>query len=375
MGSETSIEWTNATWNPVRGCRRVSPGCENCYAEVIAGRFSGPGMHHEGLATYSKEHGARWTGDVRVIKEKFDQPLNWKKGRMIFTNSTSDLFYKEFSDETIAAVFGIMATAKHHTFQVLTKRADRLPEWFAWVERYAKANNTTPMQVCLHYAQRASEHPALRRMDDIGMWTWPRPNIWLGVSVENQRYADERVPRLIATPAAVRFVSYEPALGPVDLTDITLPDELAEGARLRTARCNALTEMDDDHFYNRHPKLDWVIVGGESGRKARSFHAAWARTVVSHCKSYGVPVFVKQMGRNVRDRNDNGFQGGMGDEFRREWPARLLEEDRIEDNPNGFREEHQGALVRIRLKDAKGGDPQEWPEDLRIREWPTARAA
>lgn len=183
MAQKSSIEWTDATWNPIRGCTRVSEGCRHCYAERMAARFSGPGQPYNGLATFSKG-GARWTGVVRVVPEILDLPLRWQKPRTVFVNSMSDLFHEQIGDGDIGRVFGVMNSASHHLFQVLTKRSARL----------AKISSTL-------------------------VWS---PNIWLGVSVENADHLD-RIGHLRQTGAAIKFLSREPLLGPLpnlNLTDI-----------------------------------------------------------------------------------------------------------------------------------------------------------
>jgi len=345
---ETSIEWTDSTWNPVRGCSRVSPGCENCYAEKTALRFSGVGQPFEGFVRLSKK-GAQWTGRVDLRAEHLADPLRWRKPRRVFVNSMSDLFHEELPNESIAAVFGVMAAASQHTFQILTKRPERMRAWFAWVE--AREQHTATPRMIVH-AEAFAHAPIVALKPSIPYaGPWPLPNIWLGVSVEDQKTADERIPILLETPAAVRFVSYEPALGPVDFTNI--------------ATMNALSDDRDGFSHGR--TIDWIIVGGESGPGARPFDVAWARSTVTQCKAAGVACFVKQLGADVRTRNDDNF---TDDGERDCWPLHLIDEDRIESDVHGFREGHQGAQVRVRLRDRKGGDMAEWSPDLRVREFP-----
>jgi protein gp37 len=309
MSQASSIEWTDATWNPVRGCSRVSPGCEKCYAERVAGRFSGPGMPYHGLAVMG-EHGPRWTRKVRMVPEHLADPLRWSRPRRIFVNSMSDLFHEELSNEDIASVFGVMAAAPQHTFQILTKRAQRMRDWFRWAKDYA-----LPLQLALHHAQNRCEHPALRRdTDRIICQPWPLRNVWLGVSAEDQQRADERIPNLLETPAAVRFVSYEPAVGHVDF-----------GKYIVAAR----PRVDMRELV---PPLDQIIVGGESGPGARPFKLNWARSVVEQCRYAKVACFVKQMGTNALDA--------------------------------------YGQRVKFANK---GGNMSEWPEELRVREFPGGR--
>ncbi|WP_116201310.1 DUF5131 family protein [Amycolatopsis circi] len=234
MSDASKIEWTDATWNPATGCTKVSPGCDHCYAETLHERFHGKGS----FAT------------VTLHPARLDVPLRWRKPRRVFVNSMSDLFHDDVPDEYIAKVFGVMAAASHHTFQVLTKRHGRMRSLLSddgFREQVFLANN-------------------LDQGDVLGEG-WPLPNVWLGVSTEDQRWADIRIPALLDTPAAVRWISAEPLLGPIDLH------------RGWSAR-----------------RLDWVVVGGESGRAARPMHPEWARSLRDQCVEVGVPFLFKQWG-------------------------------------------------------------------------------
>lgn len=300
MSAGTTIEWTDRTWSPTAGCSRISAGCKHCYAERFAHRFSGPGQRYEGL-TVLGNHGPRWTGEVRLVPERLADPFKWRKPQRVFTASMSDVFHEKLSNEEIAAVFGVMAACPHITFQCLTKRAARMREWFAWAASGA-------LDRCACAADDALE-PFLPRTDlaqffapGRGAHVWPLPNVWLGCSVENQAAADERIPHLLETPAAVRFLSVEPQL---------------------------------EHVY-LSPWLhgiSWTIVGGESGPGARPFDLAWARSIVRQCREAGTAVFVKQLGAVALDTEWNGF-------------------------------------APLKLRDRKGGDMSEFPEDLRVREFP-----
>lgn len=303
------ISWTDQTWNPVRGCSRVSAGCEHCYAETQAARFCGEGEPYHGLVRRTERGRAQWTGAVRVVPEHLGDPLRWQRPRRVFVNSMSDLFHENLSSEDIAAVFGVMAASPTHTFQVLTKRANRMREWFAWVAENART-------VCRVAASSYIGRPVEREPYGTG---WPLPNVWLGVSCEDQRAADERIPELLATPAAVRFVSAEPLLGPIDLRKWTLAEH---GRR----HIGAL------------PGLSWVIIGGESGPNARPCDVAWIRSIVDQCRESDVACFVKQLGSNA---------------YADDWHGDLF----VPTRP-------------IRTNDRKGGDPSEWPVDLRVREFP-----
>lgn len=297
MGDKTGISWTDATWNPIRGCSRVSEGCRHCYAETVAARFSGPGQPYEGLArrkltivnNEERDPGnrseARWTGEVRFVAERLRDPLRWKKPRRIFVNSMSDLFHEKLTNEQIAAVFGVMAAAPQHTFQVLTKRARRIREWSEWLAREAATCNAgvgmTPASRCFVEAQRAIVpldlfgRPTIIACGDVvnaaTRAPWPLPNVWLGVSVEDQAAADERIPELLRTPAAVRFLSCEPLLGPVQLPVVHV-------------------------FGNNRPPpgISWVIAGCESGPGARQCSVDWLRSLRDQCAAAGVPYFLKQ---------------------------------------------------------------------------------
>jgi protein gp37 len=221
MSDRSKIEWCDTTWNVATGCSKVSQGCKNCFAERIAGRF----------------WGERKFTDVQVHPERLDIPLRWRKPRRVFVNSMSDLFHPAVPFEFILQAFTVMAQAEQHTFMVLTKRPERMVEYFKW-NGFGE-----------------------------GLYAWPSW-IWLGVSVEDQKAADERIPLLLQTPAAVRFLSCEPLLGPVDLTNT----------------------------FNTVVPLHWVIAGGESGPGARPMHPDWVRSLRDQCQAAGVPYFFKQWG-------------------------------------------------------------------------------
>lgn len=265
MSDRTGIEWTDATWNPLRGCRRVSEGCRNCYAERVAARFSGPGQPYEGLAKMTAS-GPRWTGAIRLLPELLDQPLRWKKPRMIFVNSMSDLFHEDVPFEFVARVFAVMAMAHWHTFQVLTKRPARMLEFMGTLREGGVLD-------------------VPREPDEMlwGSYLLPLPNVWLGVSVEDQATADERIPLLLRTPAAVRWLSCEPLLGPVDLDGPGIDDLHALGCGNPGCSCG-------------DRGVDWVVVGGESGPGARPMHPDWARSLRDQCTASGVAYFFKQWG-------------------------------------------------------------------------------
>jgi len=291
MSDDSKIEWTDATWNPIRGCSRVSEGCRHCYAERVAARFSGPGQPYEGLVRISNTLDGRkpigWNGTVRMVAEHLADPLRWKRPRRVFVNSMSDLFHELLTNEQIAAVFGVMAAAPQHTFQVLTKRARRMREWFEWAGRL----DLDRLQARAYSAIPESDHAGRLAIARGRGRSWPLRNVWLGVSVENQAAADERIPELLATPAAVRWISAEPLIGPVDLG---LPRTWMVGATARKI-------LRDNHARGAVPahlrppvSLDWIVAGCESGPGARSCDFAWLRSLRDQCAEAGVPYFLKQ---------------------------------------------------------------------------------
>jgi protein gp37 len=303
--NNTTIEWCARpgtlpkTWNPIRArikgngglrsgtfCTRISPGCTNCYASVINKRFG---------------NGLEYTVPNLENVEFFllQQPLKTKTPCTIFCGDMFDLFHEAINFGLIGDVLATICEAKQHTFQLLTKRAARMKECFEWMQIYS-----------------------------------PIPNVWLGVSVESQKYADERIPLLLQTPASIRFLSVEPQLEAVDLT--------------RYFRCNCEVAPKNDQFAPPwshgetcpyRARIHQVIVGGESSPHARPFNLAWAESLQDQCKSAGVSFFMKQIG-------SNSF-----------WPC-------------SKREDGISGTIFPKPKDRKGGDPSEWPESLRVREFP-----
>lgn len=251
MSDKSGIEWTESTWNPVTGCSKVSHGCKHCYAEREWPRLAAP------RAKPNIYTGRAFT-DVVCHPEKLDIPLRWTKPRRIFVNSMSDLFHESVPDEFIEAVFVVMQMANQHTFQVLTKRPERM----------------------LHFLTNMDS-----RLHELG---YPQgvagryPNVWFGVSIEDQATADERIPSLLDSPAAVRFLSCEPLIGPIDLS----------------AGLLWLKQFPIE------PNIHWVIVGGESGPKARPMHPDWVRSLRDQCQATSVPFFFKQWGEWIPGEGD-----------------------------------------------------------------------
>ncbi len=304
MGVKSKIEWTDATWNPTSGCSKVSAGCAHCYALRTWARLSAPGQPYAG----------RKFTDVQCHPDRLDQPLRWKKPRIIFVNSMSDLFHPAVPDGFIDQVFAVMALSAQHTFQVLTKRPERMREYLQYMELVSQRVFKVGIDLVYEGSIRGPhDHKP----------PWPLPNVWLGVSVEDQA-ALHRLDDLRGIPNAMPWVSLEPLLEEVDIT----------------------------------PWLDflrWVVVGGESGPGARPFDIQWARGVIAQCRAAGVPAYVKQLGRHpVHECQRCGPGAGRG-------MCRMF----------GDAEGHgHDGMLPIYLHDRKGGDIAEWPEDLRVREMP-----
>ena len=341
MGDKSAIHWTDATWNPITGCTKVSQGCKNCYAKFQAW----PRL----AASKQTVYFGRKFEDVQCHPERLEQPLRWRKPRRVFVNSMSDLFHEDVPFEFIAAVFGVMAAAERHTFQVLTKRPERMQSFFKWIVMQDRGFEPTPgrLHACstalgyeAEYHERSDGGPLHTKhgADPVGLW--PLPNVWLGVSVEDQETADGRIPLLLDTPAAVRFVSYEPALGPVDFTLRSHRiDGWDEDWKYDTLSGHEWASPRDDSEPSSNA-LDWLIVGGESGPKARPCDVNWIRDAVRQCRDARVPCFVKQIGAR---------------------PVCTVTDQR--------------EPFPIDLVSRKGADPNEWPESLRVREYPDAGQA
>lgn len=343
MTGKTSIEWATAVWNPTTGCTRVSAGCDNCYAfalhdkryksnrDVAEAIDAGEGRRFRGgyAACHAREEGHKLPfpkqydlpfSRVQLLEDRLGDPLRHKKPERYFVDSMADLFHEDVPDEFLDRIFLRMALNRRHTFLILTKRPERMAQY---CKRVIPAPSTEELNAIVPFLTQPE-------LDAVGDWARmtvaglaePPPNVWLGTSVEDQKAADERIPHLLATPAAVRFLSCEPLLGQVDLYDSAvaplqhMPDEP-----------NGLTG-----------RIDWVIVGGESGRRARPMDLAWARSLVAQCRAAGVATFVKQLGADAVYACDDGSHPGEV----HEWP----------------------------LRESHGRDMAEWPEDLRVREFP-----
>lgn len=353
MSQKSPIQWTEHTWNPLAGCTIKSPGCLRCYAAKMSGRLEAMGQAKYAGTTIKKGSQRIFNGLINYDEQALFEPLKRKKPTTYFVNSMSDLFWGDEEDleaaqrlgvenpravpfEFIDKVFAVMALSPQHTFQVLTKRPQRMVSYFD---------------------EGSSDYPFLRAVTNeeatgidawfaVEMAKWagrseidgPLPNVWLGVSVEDQKRADQRIPLLLQTPTAVRFLSVEPLLGPIEFSNVSRrPDAVQVLGRPALEGIN------------------WVIIGGESGSGARPMSIEWVRSILAQCKAVGVPAFVKQLGAKP-------FYQESGT------AADLLFPDGV---PEGAT--ISGGWVTsgdLILKDRKGGDPSEWPEDLRVRQFP-----
>lgn len=302
MADKTGIEWTDATWNPVTGCAKVSAGCKHCYAERNWPR----------MTKLVPAYAGRDFTDVRTHADRLDQPIRWAKRRMIFVNSMSDLFHPSVPDSFIDSVFGVMWACLYgrneqdgHIFQVLTKRADRMRDYMRADRREAWAT------AAVHHGGGIDPDGIY---DQVLSFEGPHPRIWLGVSVEDQAAADERIPMLLQTPAAVRWISAEPLLGPLRLHLPTRFWGELPGNRRRCNHCCNGDRCDDSTHFSRTycpfcfgtggtAPIDWLVVGGESGSKARPMNPEWVRSLRDQCAASGVPFLFKQWGEWIDDDN------------------------------------------------------------------------
>ncbi len=296
MAETSSIEWTDSTWQPITGCSVVSPGCTNCYAMGLAGTRLRNHPSRVGLTRPSKA-GPVWTGEVRLNEGWLTEPLRWRRPRKIFVCAHGDLFHAAVPDEWIDRVFAVMALCPQHTFQVLTKRSARMRAYMnegtvrdrVQTQCHLSGVEITGRRMSEANAEEAEEFVALSTTE------WPLANVWLGVSAEDQRRADERIPDLLATPAAVRFVSAEPLLGPIDFTRIACPNGCRPPDYCN--RCHPDGGTPTGTFDSlAGGDLDWIIVGGESGPNARPMHPRWPRAIRDQCEAAGIAFHFKQWG-------------------------------------------------------------------------------
>jgi len=351
--------WWAKSWNPTRGCKAVSPGCANCYAQKAAGRMGGPGGAYEGLVCVHPGRGWRWTGEGRLVGSKLVEPLSWRKPQRVFVDSMSDLFFEEFNNMQIAAVWCVMAASPTQTFLVSTKRTERELEWFAWLEQrtdevllrkpgasrdWARAHFLV-LAGCLadvweghqDRAAPADLYAMLGRREYRLPQEWPLPNVYLIASAEDQAHLDKRLPALLKCPAAMRGLSLEPLLGPIVFPRTAL------GQGSDCPECGFMVAVDADGCCQHCGRdamwygVDFVLAGGETGGQARPCDLCWLEEIVHPCTEHDVPVFIKQLGR-------------------RAFVVRV-DDGKPYDDPCNYRD-HRGADVR------------DWPPYLRRRQLP-----
>jgi protein gp37 len=348
----SNIEWTKRTWNPMVGCSKVSAGCQNCYAIKDAHRLAGnPNSKissvYAGLTERCSDR-TEWTGKVNFVPERLQLPLKTRKPTTWFVNSMSDLFHESVTDEQLDQIFAVMALTPQHTYQVLTKRPERMLEYLnskefnasghlsgrgSWASEMADfaCENLRGYFWVEQEGESSSDHvfDKLMRVTSGG----DLPNVWLGVTVENQKAADERIPLLLQTPAAIRFLSCEPLLEEIDISQVTEApgDDYGDGAIYLHPLTGERWMRDGfEKELNDYSQINWVIAGGESGSKARTCEATWLDSIVVQCAAAKVPCFVKQLGSKCHGLG-TGYTG-------------------------------------------KGGNPEEWPQNLRVRQFPNVMA-
>lgn len=332
MGTNSSIEWTDTTWQVTNGCTKVSPGCAQCYAETMSRRMAGmaradikagrnPGLKANYLNVIDPKSG-KWNSQIQLIPSALAEPLSWRTPRRVFVDSMSDLFHEGVPFEFVDKVFAVMALTPQHTFQVLTKRTERMAE-------YLPGLGSRIYRIVTGWLDDGERGFLGRQWDrvhdlagvscsgsivDFTAWNVPLNNVWLGTSTETQKTADERIPHLLKCPATVRFLSCEPLLGPIDLNLRSILFGNRGGRISINGEIGSL------------PGIDWTIAGCESigsraGRFADGYESA-ARSLMEQCRDAGTAFFHKQMPINGKVSHD----------------------------------------------------PAEWPEDLRVRQFPAARA-
>lgn len=333
MGDRSEIAWCDSTWNPTRGCSRVNPDCDSCYAIREAHRHDHPGGSYEGLTTLRRDR-TDWSGVVRFVPKQLSLPLRWRDPRRIFVDSMSDLFHPSLSNEEIAAVFGVMAACPQHTFQLLTKRPKRAREWFEWLltqRGWGPEGGAAGTCARLTRERLPLATPRVVAALHAHGKRWPLPNVWLGVSAGHQKAADAFIPELLRCPAAVHWVSLEPLWERVVLKRdwlVRYPDWLQAG--------------------ELHPHLGWAVMGGESGHDARPSDLDWYRSLLRQCNGTDCYPYMKQLGSRWYDTtNVCGVRGSID-----------------LDRASIFR------WVPRPKKDRAWTDPEAWPEELRERHFP-----
>jgi len=314
-------KWWDQSWNPLIGCSHASPGCANCYAEKLAGTR----LRHLPPYRMATTNG-KWNGNIVQQDNKLGDPTHWRKPRRIFVNDMGDTFHPHVPFEYIAAMYGVMAACPQHVFILLTKRPDRMLKFYEWlVDESRMAQCPIPL-LCGVNAQNHGVDVDAMGLPDV----WPLRNVWVGTTCEDQDRADKRIPDLVQVPAAVRFLSLEPLLGPIELKR----DEYGH-------------ETGGPQGWVQDRWVDWLIPGGESGPRARECRREWLESIARQGEDDGIAVYMKQMGSAYIDEKN--------------WVA-----GRFAKVPKEY-----GRTVR-RLKDVAGRNMDEWPNSLRVRQYPEA---
>lgn len=289
----SNIEWTGDSWNPIVGCSLASPGCTNCYSMGMAARLHAMRVPQYAGLTKASKAGPVWTGSLAFAEQALLAPLKRKKPQTYFVNSMGDLFHEDCPDDWIDRVFAVMALCPQHTFQALTKRADRMREYCDGLTSGSGAARLMQQIEAMKPSDLWNGNVYQARHELVERSCLP--NVWLGVSVEDQRRADERIPALLQTPAAVRWISAEPLLEGITLTHVHHDNVVAINA------LDGRVGFPVPHAKEAN-RLDWVVCGGESGHKARPFNEEWMRSLYEQCREAGVPFFAKQMGGAVKSK-------------------------------------------------------------------------
>lgn len=349
LGPDGAQGWS---WNCFAGCspNKVSPGCANCWAERLAATRLAHLPTYKGLTrptVGAADHAPiayRWTGEVRFFAEKLAEPLRRRKPSGIFVGDMGDIAL--LPNEQIAAIFGVMAACPQHRFYVLTKRPERLREWFEWVCRRGRVTEAYPAWLVVQ--QEADDHVDLPNGSmPFPERPWPLPNVWIGASASTQADLDRVAPELLRIPAAVRFLSLEPLLESVDI--FGTPEVPGVAFLKRTVLSAGDPQEPPECEIELHTCIDWVIAGGESGSNARPCHVDWLRSIVRQCRAAGVPPWVKQLGAHVP------VESGHDENWKVATTMRV----------RGYEQKFVYAL-----RDRAGSEMAEWPEDLRCREMP-----
>jgi len=355
----TKIEWTDETFNPIRArnratgkvgwhCEHVTPGCEHCYSETM-NRQLGTGLPFK--------LGHREDIELFLDEKTLMRPLRWKRPRKIFVCSMTDLFADFVPDDWIDKIFAVMALCPQHSFQVLTKRPERMRQYMT-EDGIGRVGYAESLAKRMLRERSGRDDPVL-----IGKTLrWPLSNVWLGASIEDQKRADERIPHLLNTPAAVRFLSCEPLLGPIDLDHLWTPTHRFSaliGQTCERVPAGTLGSKNGLRVIDPFgPRLDWIIVGGESGPRARPMHPDWARSIRDQCQAAGVAFFFKQWGEWCRFENHHYFVSA----WRKRW-ANVSPTGEVEYDPCGISDFDPDAMIRVGKRTAgRQLDGRTWNE-------------